>query len=156
IFEKAIGHSNEYDDAVRRMLQRGDRPVGELGECLAMEDVRHAADVLRRVFDATRGADGYVSLEVSPYLADETQGSIAEAHRLWAAVDRPNLMIKIPATPAGLPAIRTLIADGININITLLFSQKVYEQVVEAYVSGLEARAVKGGELAPLASVASF
>ena len=143
IFEQAIGHSDEYDDAIARMLKAQDRSVGEIFEQLAVEDIKQATDVLRPVFDATHGADGYVSIEVSPYLAKDTQGTIAEAKRLWREVDRKNLMIKVPATPEGLPAIRDLIAEGINVNITLLFAQEVYEQVVEAYLSGLEALAAK-------------
>jgi len=156
IFEKAIGHSDEYDGSIAEALRGGDRPVSELYEGLAVADIRAAADVLRATFNATHGDDGYVSIEVSPYLANDTQRTIAEAKRLWRAVDRKNIMVKVPATQAGLPAIRALTADGINVNITLLFSQHVYEQVVEAYVSGLEERAVKGGDLAHAASVASF
>ncbi len=156
IFEHAIGHSDEYDDAIARMLQAHDRPVGEIYEHLAVEDIKHAADVLRPAFDATHGADGFVSIEVSPYLAADTQATIAEAKRLWRDVDRKNLMIKVPGTPEGLPAIHDLIADGINVNITLLFAQQVYEQVVEAYLSGLEALAAKGGDVSKIASVASF
>jgi transaldolase/glucose-6-phosphate isomerase len=156
IFEKAIGHSDEYDDAISAMLAECDRPVAELYERLAVEDIKHAADVLRPVFDATSGADGYVSIEVSPYLAMDTQRTITEARRLWSAVDRENLMVKVPATAAGLPAIRALTAEGINVNITLLFSQQVYDEVAEAYVSGLEARAAAGRDLSHVASVASF
>jgi len=156
IFEKAIGHSDEYDASIKQALATSDRAVADLYEGLAVEDIKHAADVLRPVFDATHGGDGFVSMEVSPYLAMDTQASIAEARRLWREVDRKNLMIKIPATPPGLPAIRALIAEGINVNITLLFSQDVYEQVVEAYLSGLEACAAKQGDLSHIASVASF
>jgi transaldolase / glucose-6-phosphate isomerase len=156
IFEKAIAHSDEYDAAIARALGANDRSVAELYEGLAVEDIKHAADVLRAVFDARHGADGFVSIEVSPYLAMDTQRSIAEARRLWSEGDRKNLMVKIPATPAGLPAIQALTAEGINVNITLLFSQKVYEQVVEAYLCGLEALAVTGGDLSHVASVASF
>jgi transaldolase/glucose-6-phosphate isomerase len=156
IFEHAIGHSDEYDGAIARMLAQRDRAVGEIFEELAVEDIKHATDVLRPVFDATHGADGYVSIEVSPYLAKDTAATIEEGKRLWHAVDRKNLMIKVPATPEGLPAIRALIADGINVNITLLFAQQVYERVVDAYLSGLETRAVKGGDISHLASVASF
>jgi transaldolase/glucose-6-phosphate isomerase len=156
IFEKAIGHSDEYDVPIRQALTTSDHAVVEVYENLAVEDIKHAADVLRPVFDATHGGDGFVSMEVSPYLAMDTQASIAEARRLWREVDRKNLMIKIPATPPGLPAIQALIAEGININITLLFSQTVYEQVVEAYLSGLEAFAAKDGDLSHVASVASF
>jgi len=156
IFEQAIGHSDEYDETIAHMLQAKDQPVGEIFEHLAVEDIKQATDVLRPTFDATRGADGYVSIEVSPYLAKDTQATIVEAKRLWREVGRKNLMIKVPATQEGLPAIRDLIADGINVNITLLFAQQVYEQVVEAYLSGLEALAAKGGDVSRIASVASF
>jgi transaldolase/glucose-6-phosphate isomerase len=156
IFEQAIGHSDEYDAAIARMLQVQDRSVGELFEHLAVEDIQQATDVLRPTFDATHGADGYVSIEVSPYLAKDTQGTIDEAKRLWREVNRKNLMIKVPGTQEGLPAIHDLIAGGINVNITLLFAQAVYEQVVEAYLSGLEVLAAKGGDISQIASVASF
>ena len=156
IFEQAIGHSDEYDDAIKRMLQAHDRTAAEIFDALAVEDIQKATDVLRPVFDATRGADGFVSIEVSPYLAMETKATLGEAKRLWREVDRKNLMIKVPGTPEGLPAVRDLIAEGINVNITLLFAQEVYEQVVEAYLSGLEALAAKGGDVSRVASVASF
>ena len=156
IFEQAIGNSTEYDDAIARMLQEHDRSAGELFERLAIEDIQKATDVLRPVFEATHGADGFVSIEVSPYLAMDTKGTIAEAKRLWHEIDRKNLMIKVPATPEGLPAIRELIAEGINVNITLLFAQAVYAQVVEAYLAGLEALAADGGDASRIASVASF
>jgi transaldolase / glucose-6-phosphate isomerase len=156
IFEQAIGHTKAYDDAINRMLQGADRSPGEIFEKLAVEDIRSATDVLRPVFDATDGADGFVSIEVSPYLAMNTQATIDEAKRLWREVNRKNLMIKVPATAEGLPAIHDLTADGINVNITLLFAQQVYEEVVEAYLSGLEALAAKGGEISRIASVASF
>jgi len=156
IFEKAIAQTDEYDKAIARVMAGNDRAVGELYEGLAVADIKHAADVLRPVFDARQGADGFVSIEVSPYLANDTEHSLDEARRLWREVDRKNLMIKIPATPAGLPAIRTLIGEGINVNITLLFSQKVYEQVVEAYLCGLEALTAAGRDLDSVASVASF
>ena len=156
IFEKAIGGSDEYDGALAKALKQGDRPVTALFETLAVEDIRNAADVLRPIYDSLKGADGYVSLEVSPYLANDTTGTIAEAERLWREVDRPNLMIKVPATPEGLPAIRHLTAEGISVNITLLFSQAVYREVAEAYLSGLEAFAGKGGDPSRVASVASF
>src|SRR3984885_9556540 len=110
IFEQAIGRSDEYDDAIERMLKAHDRGVGEIFEQLAIEDIKRATDVLRPVYDATHGADGYVSIEVSPYLAKDTKGTVDEARRLWRAVDRKNVMIKVPATPEGLPAIRDLIA----------------------------------------------
>src|SRR6516164_8627269 len=156
IFEKAIVGSDDYDDGIRTKLEAGDRPPGELYEELAIEDIQHAADVLAPVYAATGGADGYVSMEVSPYIAMETQATIAEAKRLWGAINRKNLMIKVPATEPGLPAIQALTAEGINVNITLLFAQDVYEKVVEAYLAGLEAFAARGGEVARLASVASF
>jgi transaldolase / glucose-6-phosphate isomerase len=156
IFEQAIGHSDEYDAPIARLLQAGDQSVGDIFEHLAVEDIQQATDVLRPVYDATKGADGFVSIEVSPYLAKDTKGTIDEAKRLWRAVDRKNVMIKVPGTPEGLPAIHDLIAEGINVNITLLFAQAVYEEVVEAYLSGLEALAARGGDVSRIASVASF
>jgi transaldolase/glucose-6-phosphate isomerase len=156
IFEKAIGSSDEYDGAIGEALKRGDRPVAELFEHLAIEDIQHAADVLRPVYDRLKGDDGFVSLEVSPYLAMDTKGTIAEAERLWKEVARKNLMVKVPATPQGLPAIEQLIGQGISINITLLFSQKVYVQVAEAYLAGLEKYIAGGGDPSHVASVASF
>jgi transaldolase / glucose-6-phosphate isomerase len=156
IFEKAIGSSDEYDDAIGKELKGGDRPVAELFEHLAIEDIQNAANVLRPVYDQLRGDDGFVSLEVSPYLAMDTKGTIAEAERLWKEVDRKNLMVKVPATPEGLPAIQHLIGEGISINITLLFSQKVYVQVAEAYLAGLEKYIGSGGDPSHVASVASF
>src|SRR6202451_1316308 len=136
IFEKAIGSSDEYDGAIGHALKRGDRPVAELFEHLAVEDIQHAADVLRPVYDRLNGSDGFVSLEGSPYLAMDTKGTIAEAKRLWKDVHRKNLMVKVPATPEGLPAIEHLIGEGISINITLLVSQQVYVEVAEAYLAG--------------------
>src|ERR1700689_542940 len=156
IFEHAIGHSDEYDHPIARMLGAQDRSIGEIFEHLAVEDIKQATDILRPVYDATKGADGFVSIEVSPYLAKDTQGTIDEAKRLWREVDRKNLMIKVPGTPEGLPAIHDLIAGGINVNITLLFAQSVYAQVVEAYLAGLEALAAKGGDVSRIGSVASF
>jgi transaldolase/glucose-6-phosphate isomerase len=156
IFEKAIASSDEYDGAIGRTLQKGDRPVADLFEHLAVEDIQHAADVLRPVYDHLKGGDGFVSLEVSPYLAMDTKGTIAEAQRLWKDVHRKNLMVKVPATPEGLPAIEYLTGEGISINITLLFSQKVYIEVAEAYLAGLEKYVAKGGDPSHVASVASF
>ena len=156
IFEKAIGSSDEYDGAIGNALEKGDRPVAELFEHLAVEDIQHAADVLRPVYDRLKGCDGFVSLEVSPYLAMDSQGTIVEAERLWKDVGRKNLMVKVPATPEGLPAIKHLIGEGISINITLLFSQKVYVQVAEAYLDGLEKYVKSGGDPSHVASVASF
>src|SRR5205823_10163165 len=156
ILEKAIGSSDEYDGAIGRALKAGDRPVADLFEALAVEDIQNAADVLRPVYDRSNGNDGFVSLEVSPYLATDTKGTIAEAERLWKDVKRQNLMVKVPATPEGLPAIEHLIGEGISINITLLFSQQVYLQVAEAYLAGLEKYVSGGGDPTHVASVASF
>ncbi|HWH78377.1 MAG TPA: transaldolase, partial [Candidatus Binatus sp.] len=153
IFEKAIAGSTDYDEALRGLLAHepnGD--VEKLYEPLAIEDIQMAADVLRPVYDSTQGDDGYVSLEVSPHLAHDTQGTIAAAKRLRAAVNRPNLMIKVPATAAGIPAIEQLIADGLSINVTLMFSMAHYEAVARAYLKGLERCATP----AQVASVASF
>jgi len=156
IFEKAIGSSDEYDGAIGQALKKGDRPVADLFEHLAIEDIQHAADVLRPVYDRLHGDDGFVSLEVSPYLAMDTKGTIVEAERLWKDVKRKNLMVKVPATPEGLPAIEHLTGEGISINITLLFSQKVYREVAQAYLAGLEKYTAKGGDPGHVASVASF
>ncbi|MPZ77598.1 MAG: bifunctional transaldolase/phosoglucose isomerase [Deltaproteobacteria bacterium] len=153
IFDKAIGGSTDYDDTLREMLANDPKiPVGQLYERVAIEDIQTAADVLRPVYEETGGADGYVSLEVSPHLAHDTQGTIAEAKRLRGAVDRPNLMIKVPATPEGIPAVEELIAGGVNVNITLMFSMSHYEAVANAYRKGLE----RCPEPAKVASVASF
>ena len=157
IFEKAMGHGDAYDDSLSRYDR--DHPGAstiDRYEGQAIEDIRHAADILRPVYDRLDGADGYVSLEVSPYLADDTDATIAEAQKLWKAVDRPNLMIKIPGTLAGGPAIAASIAAGINVNVTLLFSQDAYQRVAEAYVTGLEERVRHGQPIDRLASVASF
>ena len=153
IFEKAIAGSTDYDEALGAMLAHDAKaPVEQLYEPLAIEDIQMAADVLRPVYDASHGDDGYVSLEVSPHLAHDTQRSISEAKRLRAVVDRPNLMVKVPATPAGIPAIEQLIADGLNINVTLMFSMADYEAVARAYLTGLE----RCAEPSKVASVASF
>ncbi|MEH2482909.1 transaldolase/glucose-6-phosphate isomerase [Nitrobacteraceae bacterium AZCC 2146] len=156
IFEKAIGSSDEYDGAISEALKSGDTSVAELFEHLAVEDIQHAADVLKPVYDQLKGGDGFVSLEVSPYLALDTKGTINEAERLWKSVGRKNLMVKVPATPQGLPAIEHLIGEGISINITLLFAQKVYIEVAEAYLKGLEKYVASGGDPSHVASVASF
>lgn len=155
IFEKAISGSEDYDDDLERHAAEGLSPL-QIYEAIAIGDIQAAADELRPVFDDTRGADGYVSLEVSPHLADDVQGTIDEAQRLARAVDRPNLMIKVPGTPAGIPAVETLIGKGLNINITLLFAQADYAAVAEAYLGGLEALAGGGGDVGTVASVASF
>ncbi len=156
IFEKAIGGTAEYDEQLTALIKQGDRTVGDLYEALAVQDIKNAADVLRPTYDTLKGADGFVSLEVSPYLALDTQGTIAEARKLWRDVDRKNLMIKVPGTREGLPAIRELTSEGINVNITLLFAQQVYAEVLEAYMAGLEAYIAKGGDPSHVASVASF
>src|SRR3954465_1059800 len=156
IFEKAIGSSDEYDAPIGHALKSGDRSIADLFEHLAVEDIQHAADVLRPVYDELKGNDGFVSLEVSPYLALDTKGTVTEAERLWKDVNRKNLMVKVPATAEGLPAIQQLIGRGISINITLLFSQKVYRQVGDAYIAGLEKYVAGGGHPSHVASVASF
>jgi transaldolase/glucose-6-phosphate isomerase len=156
IFEKAIGHSEDYDGSLKAAEAHADLEVKALYERLAVEDIQRAADILRLVYQATKQRDGFVSLEVSPYLAMDTDGTVEEARRLWRAVDRENLMIKVPGTAPGLPAIRTLLGEGININVTLLFSQAVYEQVADAYLGGLEVLVAQGGDPRRVASVASF
>lgn len=155
IFEKAISGSEDYDDDIRRLAAEGRTPQ-EIFEALAVDDVRAACDAFRPLYDATGGADGLVSLEVSPELAHDTAGTIAEARRLWTAVDRPNAMIKIPGTKAGLPAIEESLSQGICINITLLFSVERYGEVIEAFLRGLERRKVAGYGIDHLNSVASF
>jgi transaldolase/glucose-6-phosphate isomerase len=154
IFEKAIVGSTDYDQAMRDLIAAG-KSVDEIYEALVIEDIQRVADLLKPVYDRTNRVDGYVSLEVSPLLAHDTENSIGQARRLWATLNRPNVMIKIPATPAGIPAIRTLIAEGININVTLIFSQETYDQVAEAFIGGLEQRHSAGGKLDHVASVAS-
>jgi len=155
IFEKAITAGDDYNDIIHAPDAKSSTAMA-LYEKIAIRDVQDATDVFKTVYTESKGRDGYVSLEVSPYLAFDTQGTINEARRLWKAVDRPNVMIKIPATPEGLPAIRQALAEGININITLLFAQSAYEQVAEAYIAALEARAAKGQDVSHIASVASF
>ena len=156
IFEKAMGHGTDYDEQLKQIVGENNTDVSEIYETMAIADIRAAADVLKPVWDETEGLDGYVSLEVSPYLGLRTEPSIAEARRLWQAVGKPNLMVKVPGTEAGVPAIRQLISDGININVTLLFSQDAYEKVLEAYISGLEERHGKGEDISHISSVASF
>src|SRR5579862_8449320 len=156
IFEKAIGHGDDYDDLIAAAQQNGDLDPGALFEELAIRDIQEGADLLRPVYHQTQGRDGFISLEVSPYLAMKTHETIEEARRLWREVGRDNLMVKVPGTKAGLPAIRTLIGEGINVNVTLLFSQQVYAEVAEAYLAGLEAYVKKGGDPHKVASVASF
>jgi transaldolase / glucose-6-phosphate isomerase len=155
IFEKAIGESSLYDDMLKSPASRELDTVGRY-EQLAIRDIQGAADVLRLVYESSKCRDGYVSLEVSPLLALKTQETIEEARRLWKAVNRENVMIKVPGTAEGLPAIRQLIGEGININVTLLFAQEVYEKVAEAHIAGLEDLAKRGGNLNKIAGVASF
>ena len=154
IFDSAIRGSDLYDDQLRSLDDGVDAKTAY--EALAITDIQNAADVLRPVYDDTNGTDGYVSLEVSPHLARDTGGTLAEAKRLWAAVDRPNLMIKIPGTEEGIPAIRDALTAGINVNITLLFSLEAYAAVKEAHVQAMEARLAAGEPLSVVASVASF
>jgi len=155
IFEKAITGSNVYADILTSPAAKTLDAKG-LFEKIAIRDVQDACDIFKSVYTDSKRRDGYVSLEVSPYLANDTKGTIEEARRLWKAVDRPNVMIKVPATPEGIPAIRQLLEDGLNINITLLFAQSAYEQVAEAFLAALEARASKGQDISHIASVASF
>src|SRR5918998_95997 len=154
IFEKAILGSDDYDQDIEKLAREG-LAANEIYLNLAMKDVQMACDVLAPVHDATGGRDGFVSLEVEPSLAHDTEGTLGEARELWNAVDRPNVMIKIPGTPEGLPAIEEAIADGINVNVTLLFSVDAYETVTEAYIKGLERRR-EAGESVTMNSVASF
>src|SRR3989440_10108082 len=156
IFEKAISGSTDYADLLNSLKSRTDLDAKARYEILAIRDIQDAADILRPVYESTKRRDGYVSLEVSPYLARDTQGTIQEARRLWKAVDRENVMIKVPGTPEGIPAFQQLISEGININVTLLFSQEVYERVAQAYIAGLEQLATRGGDVSKMASVASF
>lgn len=155
IFEKAIAGSADYNDALPKLVKEG-YSTEEMYEALAFEDIKNTADLLRPIYDELNGADGYVSLEVSPTLAYDTRGTIAEGRRLFKAIDRPNVMIKVPATAAGIPAIATLIGEGINVNVTLMFSLTDYESVADAYLRGLERRAAGGGDISTIASVASF
>jgi transaldolase/glucose-6-phosphate isomerase len=154
IFEKAIAGSTDYDEAIKSLVAQG-KSVNDIYEALALEDIQRTADLFLPVYENTEKLDGYVSFEVSPLLAHDTEGTIAEAKRLWAALGRPNVMIKIPATPAGLPAIRAVIAAGINVNVTMIFAQENYGQVAEAYIQGLQDRAAAGLPVAGIASVAS-
>jgi transaldolase len=155
IFEKAITETADYDEQIGELAQRG-LDAAQIFEAIALADIRQAADILRPVYDASEGRDGYVSLEVSPHLAYDTQASIAEARRLWGNLDRPNAMIKIPGTPQGLPAIRQLLAERMNVNVTLLFALDRYRQVAEIYLDALEHAAGPGRSVSHIASVASF
>ena len=156
IFEKAIAGSTDYEGQLKELTKRRDLDAKAAYEILAIHDIQDVADILRPIYESSGKRDGYVSLEVSPDLAHDTQGTLDEARRLWKAVDRVNVMIKVPATPAGIPAIKALIGDGINVNVTLLFALEAYEAVAEAYIAGLEAFAAKGGDPSRVESVASF
>ena len=155
IFQKAIAGSTDYDEAISVLAQAG-ASVEAIYQALTVEDVQRAADLFRPLYDRVEGKDGFVSLEVNPHLAHDTQGTEAEARRLWQALSRPNVLIKVPATKVGLPAIRQLISEGINVNVTLLFGLPRYREVAEAYIAGLEDRAALGQPLDRVASVASF
>jgi transaldolase len=155
IFKEAIVGSADYDEAIRTLSGQG-LTAEAIYETMAVEDLQGAADAFRPLYDRLDGADGFVSLEVSPSLARDTAGTLAEAKHLWKTVDRPNLMIKVPGTPEGLPAVQELIGQGINVNVTLLFSREAYKACAEAYIAGLEAYHAKGGDLSRVASVASF
>jgi len=156
IFEKAITGSTDYTDALLELQKRKELDAMGIYEILAIKDIQDAADILRPVYERTRKRDGYVSLEVSPFLARDTEGTIQDARRLWKAVGRPNLMVKVPATLEGIPAIEQLIGEGININVTLLFAQEMYEKVAKAFIAGLQKYAHSGGNAGGVASVASF
>jgi transaldolase len=155
IFNKAMTKGTDYDDQIRALAEQG-KSAGEIYEAMAIRDIQDACDLFRPVFDAANGTDGFVSLEVSPHLARDTAGTADEARRLWGEVNRPNVLIKIPGTPEGIPAIQKCLAEGININITLLFSLEAYGNVMEAHLKAMEARHAKGEPLATVASVASF
>ena len=156
IFEKAIAGSTQYQDFLDSLATRADLDAKGRYELLAIRDIQDAADLLRPVYQSSKKRDGYVSLEVSPYLANDTNGTLDEARRLWKSVGRDNIMIKVPGTPAGIPAFRQLIGEGINVNVTLLFAQEVYEEVAAAYIDGVEKFAATGGDVSKIASVASF
>jgi transaldolase/glucose-6-phosphate isomerase len=156
IFQKAITGSTDYDEGLRALLDKGERDEKELFINLAVEDVSNAADIFRTVYESTGGEDGYISIEVSPDLAYDTNSTIEEAKRLFKALGKKNILIKVPATKEGLPAIESLISDGINVNVTLLFSVKRYEDVMEAYIKGLEKRVQNGQPINEIFSVASF
>src|SRR5437763_6382823 len=156
IFTKAITGSPDYDQPIKALVSQGGGNAMDIYEKLAIEDIQMACDVLYPVYVRTNRIDGYISFEVSPYLANDTDGTLKEARRLHKAIGRENVLIKVPATPAGVPAIKALISEGISVNVTLLFALEAYEAVAEAYISGLEAFAAKGGDPSKVESVASF
>jgi transaldolase len=155
IFEHSISNDTTYDEQMQQLITQG-KSAQEIYEALAMTDVRTVADLLRPTYERTKGQDGFVSIEVSPYLANDTEATLAEVRRFWHTIDRPNLMVKIASTPAGVPAIRQALSEGININITLIFALENYRQVVEAYLGALEERSAKVQDISCIASVASF
>jgi len=155
IFQKSISHGTAYDEQLNQLISAG-KSTSDIYEALITTDIRTVADILRPIYDSTAGQDGYVSLEVSPDLAHDTKGTISEVRRFWKMVDRPNLMIKIPATPEGIPAVRQAVSEGINVNITLIFAIEAYREVTDAYLSALEERNAEGQDISHMASVASF
>ncbi len=155
IFQKSVSHGDAYDEQMTQLIQEG-KSTNEIYEALVMRDICTVADLLRPIYDRTNRQDGFVSLEVSPELAHDTERTLAEVRRFWKTVDRPNLLIKIPATPEGIPAIQQALTEGININITLIFSLDDYRSVADAYLSALEERNAEGKEIGHIASVASF
>ena len=155
IFQKAIAESTDYDEAFHKLVIEG-KDVGAIYETLTVEDIQSAADLLKVVYDESKGADGYASLEVSPHLSNDTAGTIKEGRRLFKLLNRDNVMIKVPATPAGIPAVRSLISEGINVNVTLTFSLAAYAKVRQAYIAGLEDLLASGGDISKVSSVASF
>jgi transaldolase len=155
IFQKAIGKGDDYAEEIKQLVRSGGS-VSDIYEAVVVKDIGAAADIFRPLYDSENGGHGFVSLEVSPLLANDTQATVKEAKDLWSRLNRPNIMVKVPATPAGLPAIEELIASGLNINVTLIFAVEVYEQVAEAYLRGLERRVAAGQPIDRIASVASF
>ena len=155
IFHKAIAESSDYDASLTALVRAGKSPA-EVFEAIGIADIQSAADLLRPIFDDTHGSDGYASFEVNPHLAHDTEGTVEEARRLFAALDRQNVMIKVPATPEGIPAIQTLIGEGVNVNVTLTFSLHAYRQVRDAYIAGVEDLDRSGMDVGRVASVASF
>ena len=155
IFEKSISSGHAYDEQINQLIREG-KSTNEIYEALIIQDIRTVADILRPIYDSANRQDGLVSLEVSPDLAHDTEGTLSEVRRFWKMVDRPNLMIKIPGTPEGIPAVRQALTEGINVNITLIFSISTYRQVAEAFISALEARRAAGEDISHMASVASF
>jgi len=155
IFEKSISSGHAYDEQINQLIREG-KSTNEIYEALIIQDIRTVADILRPIYDSANRQDGLVSLEVSPDLAHDTEGTLSEVRRFWKMVDRPNLMIKIPGTPEGIPAVLQALTEGINVNITLIFSISTYRQVAEAFISALEARRTAGEDISHMASVASF